>query len=195
MDRALALPPGFHALPGNSDPWQTALRAATLGAEPGTVFWDGAHGWCCAAFVFAPDRPLGNGHSILDLGALALFDAIAVLAPPQVPVHILPPDGLAVDGARVATIRAALAPCCADAIPDWAVLGIDVAMRSGTAAPGDTPDQTCLMEEGFGDVTAADVLMQTSRYLLGWLDEWREGGAPALAHAVTQRTTTQAVAA
>jgi hypothetical protein len=75
------------------------------------------------------------------------------------------------------------------------VLGIDVAIQAGTAAPGETPDQTCLVEEGFGDVTAADVLMQTSRYLLGWLDEWREGGAAALAQAVALRTTTRAVAA
>jgi len=189
------LPPGFRALSGERDPWRTALRLAALGAEPGTVFWDDTHGQCCAAFVLAPDRPLGDGRSILDLGALALFDAIAVLAPPQVPVHILPPDGLAIDGGRAATIRAALAPCCADAIPDWAVLGINVAMQSGTAAPGEAPDQTCLMEEGFGDVTTADLLMQTSRHLLGWLDEWREGGAPALAHAVTLRTTTLAVTA
>jgi BirA family biotin operon repressor/biotin-[acetyl-CoA-carboxylase] ligase len=189
------LPPGFRALSGEGDAWRIALRAAALGAEPGDVFFEGAHGRCCAAFVFAPDRPLGDGGCMLDLGALALFDAVAVLASPQVPVHILRPDGLAVDGGRVATIRTAIAPSGAGAIPEWAVLGIDVAIQGGTAAPGETPDQTCLMEEGFGDVTAADVLMHTSRYLLGWLDEWREGGAAALAQAVALRTTTRAVAA
>jgi len=189
------LPPGFRALSGERDPWRTALRAAALGAEPGTVFWDDTHERCCAAYVLAPDRPLGDGRSIQDLGALALFDAIAVLSPPQMPVHILPPDSLAIDGGRVAIIRTALAPSCDGVIPDWAVLGIEVAMRTGAAAPGETPDQTCLMEEGFGDVTTADVLMQTSRYLLGWLDEWREGAAAALAQAVALRTTTQAVAA
>jgi BirA family transcriptional regulator, biotin operon repressor / biotin---[acetyl-CoA-carboxylase] ligase len=189
------LPPGFRALPGEGDAWRTALRAAALGVEPGAVFWDGAHGRCRAAFVFAPDRPLGDGSFMLDLGALALFDAVAVLAPPQVPVHILPPDGLAVDGGRVATIRMAMAPCREDAIPEWAVLEIEVAIQAGIAAPGEAPDQTCLMEEGFGDVTAADVLMHGSRYLLGWLDEWREGGAAALAQAVALRTTTRAVAA
>lgn len=189
------LPPGFRPFPGEGDAWCTALRAAALGVEPGAVFWEGAYGRCRAAFVFAPDRPLGDGGFMLDLGALALFDAVAVLAPPQMPVHILRPDGLAVDGGRVATIRMAMAPCLEGAIPEWAVLGIDVAIQAGTAVPGETPDQTCLMEEGFGDVTAADVLMHTSRYLLGWLDEWREAGAAALAQAVALRTTTRAVAA
>ena len=60
-------------------------------------------GRCRAAFVFAPDQPLSAGL-LLNLGALALFDAVAVLAPPQVPVRLAPPDGLAVDGGRMQSI-------------------------------------------------------------------------------------------
>ena len=181
-------------MPGGDDAWNTAIRAAMAGAEPGSVFWDGAQGHCRAAFVFVPDRPLAAGL-VLDLGALALFDAIAVLAPPQVPVHLLPPDGLAVDGGRVATLRIAEASAGADGVPEWAVLGIDVAVSSGTAAPGETPDQTCLMEEGFGDVAPADLLTHMSRHLLGWLDVWREDGAVALTRAVAGRAAPAVVAA
>ena len=159
------------------------------------MFWDGAHGRCRAAFVFAPDRPLGAASLILDLGALALFDAIAVLAPPQTPVHIIPPDGLAVDGGRVATLRTAEAPSLTGAIPEWAVLGIDVAVDAEASAPGETPGQTCLTEEGFGDITPADVLVHTCRHLLGWLDAWREDGAASLARVVAQRTAAETVAA
>jgi len=194
IDQSLALPPGFRALPGGDDPWGAAIRAAAAGAEPGSVFWDDAQGHCRAAFVFAPDRPLTAGL-VLDLGALALFDAIAVLAPPQVPVHLLPPDGLAVDGGRVATLRTAEAPAGADGVPDWAVLGIDAAVSSGAAAPGETPDQTSLAEEGFGDVTPADLLMHMSRHLLGWLDVWREDGAAALAGAAMERAAPVVVVA
>jgi BirA family transcriptional regulator, biotin operon repressor / biotin---[acetyl-CoA-carboxylase] ligase len=165
-----------------------------MGAEPGSVFWNDAQGRCRAVFVFAPDRPLAAGL-VLDLGALALFDAIAALAPPQIPVHLLPPDGLAVDGGRVATLRMAEAPAAIGAIPDWAVLGLDVAVNTGAAAPGETPDQTCLAEEGFGDVTSADLLVHMSRHLLGWLDLWREDGAAALARAVAQRASLETVVA
>lgn len=193
IDPLLALPPGFRALPGGDDPWAAAVRAAAAGAEPGSVFWDGAHGHCRAAFVFAPDRPLAAGL-MLDLGALALFDAIAVLAPPQVPVHLVPPDGLAVDGGRVATLRASEAPAGADGVPDWAVLGMDAAVGVSMVAPGDTPDRTSLAEEGFGDVTPADLLTHMSRHLLGWIEAWREDGAAALAKVVAQRAASVAVA-
>jgi BirA family biotin operon repressor/biotin-[acetyl-CoA-carboxylase] ligase len=138
--------------------------------------------------VFTPDRPFDGADLLLKLGALALFDAVAVLAPPQVPVHILAPDGLAVDGGRVATLRAAQPTCHADAIPDWAVLGIDVAVGPQEGAPGDTPDRTSLAEEGFGNVTPADELTHMSRHLLGWIDSWQQHGGAALQREVAPRT-------
>jgi len=46
------------------------------------------------------------------------IDAIAVLAPPQVPVQVLLPDGLTVDGRRVATLRTTEAPAGEDGVPD-----------------------------------------------------------------------------
>ncbi len=145
--------------------------------------------------MFTPDRPFDGANVLLSLGALALFDAVAVLAPPQVPVHILAPDGLAVDGGRVATLRAAQAACRVDAIPDWAVLGIDVVVGPRGGAPGDTPDRTSLAEEGFGDVTPADVLTHMSRHLLGWIDAWQQHGGAALQREVALRTMCSAVPA
>jgi hypothetical protein len=195
----LVLPPGFRACPGGGDPWAAALRGAAQGAAPGSVFVNGAQGRCRAAFLFAPDRPLGETE-LLNLGVLALFDALAVLAPPQVPVHVVPPDGLAVDGGRVATLRAARAAALADAVPnldvpDWAVLGIDVAIDLQASAPGERPDQTCLAEEGFGDIAPADVLTHMSRHLLGWIDAWQEQGGAALQREVSLRLPHGAVAA
>ena len=171
-----------------------------MGAEPGSVFFDGSAGRCQAAFVFTPDRPFDGLNLLLNLGALALFDAVAVLAPPQVPVHILAPDGLAVDGGRVATLREAEALARKDAIPDWtipdwAVLGIDVAVGLQEGVPGETPDRTSLMEEGFGDVTPADVLTNMSRHLLGWIDAWQQHGGAMLQREVALRTLRATVAA
>lgn len=200
----LALPPGFGALPCGNNPWAAAMRGAAAGDDPGSIRWDHADGVLRLAIVLAPDRPMQDAGPVAGLGALALFDALATLAPPQVPMHLLTrdglvPDGLAVDGARVAAIRAAMAPALLDAVPDavpdWAVLGFEVALQARTAEPGATPDRTSLHEEGFGDVTAADVLVNTLRHLLVWLDAWGQDGAAALAPATLQRMMRQAVPA
>ncbi len=200
----LALPPGFGALPCGNDPWAAAMHGAAAGDDPGSIRWDHADGVLRLAIVLAPDRPMQDAGPVAGLGALALFDALATLAPPQVPMHLLArdglvPDGLAVDGARVAAIRAAMAPALPDAVPDavpdWAVLGFEVALQARTAEPGATPDRTSLHEEGFGDVTAADVLVNTLRHLLVWLDAWGQDGAAALAPATLQRMMRRAVPA
>lgn len=145
--------------------------------------------------MFAPDRPIEDPGVLLSLGSLALYDALAVLAPPHVPLRLLPPDGLAVDGARAATLRAAVAPADAGMTPDWAVLGLDVAIDMQAAAPGETPDETCLIEEGFGGVTPAEVLAHVCRQLLGWIDLWRDEGSAALDAAAAGRALPSAVPA
>ena len=185
---ALMLPPGFLAIPAADDLWPLALAAAAAG-EPGSVFWDGSAGCCRAAFVFEPDRSIDAG-ALLDLGLLALFDAIALLAPPRLPLTIALPDRLMVDGATVATLRAAIGP---GLVPTWAVLGLDVAVDLQGPSPGERPDRTCLAEEGFGAVTPAQVLEYTSRSLLGWIDAWREEGPAILARTVAQRGHSVAV--
>jgi BirA family biotin operon repressor/biotin-[acetyl-CoA-carboxylase] ligase len=145
------------------------------------LYWNGADGRCQAAVVLAPHRAVEPGL-LLDLGLLALFDALAVLAPPQMPLAVQRPDGITVDGARAATVRAVEGDGA-----DWAVLGFDVAIRSGHAAPGEMPDHTCLVEEGFGDIAPAELLEHWCRHLLGWVDAWLDDGAGPLSRAVDQR--------
>ncbi len=147
------------------------------------------------AVVLAPDRPMQDSSPIIALGALALFDALATLAPPQVPIHLLPPDGLAVDGGWVATVRAAMAPGPSDMPPEWAVLGWEIAVQAGDTEPGRTPGRTSLHEEGFGDVTADDILVNSLRHLLVWLDAWGQDGITALDPALRQRMAPQPVLA
>lgn len=205
-----SLPPGFRAVcteaapPGETDPWQAALRAAAAGVEPGCVFWNGAGGRTRAAAVFAPDRPLHGPGVLLSLGALALYDALAVFAPPNKPLHILPPDGLAVNAGRAAGLRAVLAPTPApgeadappgEGVPEWAVLGLDLAVDLQAPAPGETPDETCLVEEGFDLVPAPELLAQLCRYLLFWISVWHDEGDAGLSKAVARRAAGPAGAA
>ena len=147
------------------------------------------------AVVLAPDRPMPDPGVVSNLGSLALFDAMAALAPPQVPVHLTPPGGLSVDGAQVAAVRSTLAPSTAGEVPEWAVLGFEVDVSGHAADPGGAPDRTSLHEEGFGDVTAADVLVNTLRHLLMWMDAWGQDGPAALEPALRGRTAHEAVAA
>ena len=190
-----ALPPGFTAVPGGRDAWEAAVRGAGVGDDPGCVRWSFAEGTLHMAVVLAPDRPMRDSSPIVALGMLALFDALATLAPPQVPIHLLPPDGLAVDGGRVATVRAAMASGPSDMPPGWAVLGFEVRVQAGDAEPGRTPDRTSLHEEGFGDVTADDVVVNSLRHLLVWLDAWGQDGAAALDPVLRQRMAPQSVPA
>ena len=190
-----ALPPGFAAVPGGRDAWEAAVRGADAGDDPGRVRWSFAEGTLRIAVVLAPDRPMQDSSPIVALGALALFDALATLAPPQVPIHLLSPDSLAVDGGRVATVWAAIANGQSDLPSEWAVLGWEIAVQAGEAEPGQTPDRTSLHEEGFGDVTADDILVNSLRHLLVWLDAWRHEGPTALESALRQRTARQPVPA
>ena len=190
-----ALPPGFAAVPCGRDAWEAGVHGAGAGDDPGCVRWSFAEGTLHVAVVLAPDRPMQDSSPIVALGALALFDALATLAPPQVPIHLLPPDGLAVDGGRVATVWAAMASGPSDRPPEWAVLGFEIEVQAGDAEPGRTPDRTSLHEEGFGDVIADDILVNSLRHLLVWLDAWGQDGAAALDPALRQRRVPQPVPA
>lgn len=174
------LPPGFEAHACANDPWDAAVTAAGQGCDPATVYWSGTAGRCRAAIVLAPDRAV-EADVLHELGLLTLFDALAVLAPPQMPLAICRPNVIAVDGAQAATIRAVQGPL------SWAVLGFDVALHAEHAAPRETPEETCLAEEGFGEIAAEELLSHLCRHLLGWVDAWRDGGAALLSREIAKR--------
>jgi len=174
-----ALPPGFSDHPSPA-PMAAAMAHAHDDADPGMLFWSGADGRCRAAVLLAPDRAIAP-ETLRHLGLVALHDALATLAPPQVPIRIVPPGAIFVDGASaagVATQQADGQP------PAWAIIGIDVAVAPRGGDPGHRPDETSLQDEGFGDTAAPDVLAQFCRHLLVWIDAWQESGAELLGRSV-----------
>lgn len=184
---ALSLPPGFVSVPAGADAFAAALADADAGGDPGRIHWGERGGACAAAIVLAPDRPV-SADALRDLVLLALYDAIASVAPPQVPIDVVLPGTLLVDGGQVGAVRVAMSPGAAlDAMPDWTVAGFTVALRSELADPGEAPGETSLAEEGFEAVTAADVLGPFCRHLLVWIEAWREEGEPGLARALRHR--------
>jgi biotin-(acetyl-CoA carboxylase) ligase len=173
--RALAaLPPGFTAYEV-AQPWKAAL-AAPADQQPGTVFHAPLGAMLDAAIILAPDPP--DAERVCRLATLAVRDAILAVVPPQIPVA-LTPGGVAVNGGAVAGIRLAAGPALTDGAPAWLAVGVSVRVALALDAPGLTPGQTDLAEEGV-ETTAAALLDSLCRHLLAGIDLWLDQGAAGI---------------
>jgi hypothetical protein len=189
MDQ-LTLPPVFRALAVREDAFGAARASAVAGGEAGTlvVAADAAEPsptLLDLAVVLEPDRPAADCFAALPIAMLAMADALSALGPPLKTVGFDWPDRLVLDGAEVGAAQLALPPPSGEAVPTWLVVGLQLRMRldSDAAEPGRTPDRTALHEEGFGDVTAPEIVEAFARHLLHWVNRWQEEGlAPATRH-------------
>jgi hypothetical protein len=168
MVPSVALPPGFIAV-GAADPIGTAVAQAAAGADPGSVFHAEIAGRCVFAVVLAPEGPIEDG-AVRSLGAQALHDALAGLAPVGLPIGIAV-DHVIVNGAVAATLGVSRPPGATAAVPDWLVLWVDVAIDLQDADPGLNPLSTCLAEEGF-TASGMEVMAAFCRHLLAGVDAW-----------------------
>jgi biotin-(acetyl-CoA carboxylase) ligase len=189
---SLTLPPPFRAFAVAGEVWPAALSAAAAGGEPGTVLWSDDRRRCQAAVILQPDGPLAaSAASALRLTALAAVDALLAVGPPNVPVTIAPPDRIEIDEGLAGGVRIAAPPGTdAAAVPDWLLVGIDLAwLGADPEAPGRDPWRTALCEEGFGDVTAVDLIESFCRHLRHRISGWEEAGDAAIEAAWREHTT------
>ncbi|MDA7966621.1 biotin/lipoate--protein ligase family protein [Ruegeria sp.] len=165
-----------HPVQGAEDPFDRAQAMAALGCDSGSVVYNIQADHLRVAIVFAPEVPLGDAMAMLPLAAVGFQNALGALAPPEVAVH-LGWDGLiCVNGARCGQFRAAASGTDPDAVPDWLVIGWDLALLQTSDTPGDTPDITALYDEGCADVSAVQLVESWSRHMLTWLNRWQEDG-------------------
>ena len=180
----LLLPPAFEPVATRTDAFAAALKTVDRDAGAGNFFWAASSSRFDVAVVWAPELPLCRMWPARSAIMLAIAEALGSLGPPNVPVAFWWPDRIAVNGATVGGIRTA-SPRGAlpDAVPDWMVVGLALRMSypRGTTAPGLSPEQTALTEEGFGDVTAKDLAESFARNLLYWIHQWTEVGPEPLA--------------
>ncbi len=82
------------------------------------------------------------------------------------------------NGATCGRLRLAAPPCAAEAaVPDWLVVGFEAALAFPAGyEPGHDPERTCLHEEGFADVTGAELTATWARHLMAGLDRWQAAG-------------------
>ena len=170
---------GQEVAPGQ-DPMAKAVAEASLGVDPGLVCWRTGAGKLEAAFVLAPEAPLGEAISVAFAIALGFGDALGALAPPEVAVHYDWPGGFRVNGARCGGLRAAASTARAEEEPDWLVIGLAVPVLPEGEDPGRTPEDTCLAEEGCIDIAPEALLESLARHSLVWISTWMTDGMAPL---------------
>jgi biotin-(acetyl-CoA carboxylase) ligase len=169
-------PPLLTGLAVAGDPFEAAVSAAS-GGEPGTVFYSPDEAVMRAAILLAPETPLAQAVSVSFAVALGLNDAIGVLAPPEVGVHLVWPDRLRVNGGLCGRIRMAASAGDPSEEPDWLVVGAEVqVLPLAGVEPGRRPNETCLHDEGCGDISAMALLEAWGRHMMSWLHVYLTDG-------------------
>ncbi|MDJ0827266.1 MAG: DUF4444 domain-containing protein [Rhodobacter sp.] len=161
------------------DPFDKARAEALTGeVEPGLVHYAEAQDIARAAVTLAPELLLQDAIGAVLAVQIGLADALGALAPPEVAVHFVWPNGLKINGADCGGFRAAAATGDPAAEPDWLIVGLDVPILA-EGDGGAAPERTTLQAEGCIDVTATDVIESWSRHMLVWINTFlTEGFAP-----------------
>lgn len=163
-------------VPRHTDPFDKAVSRAVAGVDSGTVFYSEAEDTLRAALVLAPETPLEEAILAVYVAQVGLAESLGALAPPEVPVHFQWPDRIKVNGALCGSIRYAADASEPEAYPNWLVIGIEVPFLPLCDEPGESPNQTCLHEEGCVDITPMALLESWSRHTLLWLTYFMDSG-------------------
>ena len=164
------------AVPRHTDPFDKAVSRAIAGVDSVTIFYSEAVDLLRAALVLAPETPLEEAIQAVYVAQIGLAESLGALAPPEVPVHFVWPDRIKVNGAVCGRVRFAADVSDPQAQPNWLVIGIDVPFMRLTDEPGETPNETCLHEEGCVDITPMALLESWSKHTLLWLTYFMDSG-------------------
>ena len=193
----LSLPPLFSGLfTAGADPFAVACTQARDGCDAGLVAYDLRPDVVRAAIVFAPETPLREACAIVPVCAVGFQNAFGALAPPEVSIHLEWNGKIRVNGGIAGKLKAAASTSDPDRIPDWLVVGLELAFWPSEEDTGLTPDVTALLSEGCGEVEAPLLLEAWTRHSLVWINRWLdEGPRPVhkewsgLAHGLNAPTT------
>lgn len=188
--KKLDLPPVFRevALRESGNAFQHAQEiAAESGA--GTLVWVGRFDLVEFAVVLEPDEPLVAARRALYAGLAALADALAVHAPPEMPLYYDFPATLMFNHGLIGGGQLAWpANASEKERPDWLVFGAMVRMHvMDNLEPGERAPFASLEEEGFDDVAAVTLVESFSRHLMTHMDEWQNNGFAKVARAYLSR--------
>ncbi len=176
--REPVFPPLFHgmAVAGQADPFAKACTQALLGCDSGLVVHNISADRMRAAMVFAPEVPLDHAMAVLIACGLGFQNALGALAPPEVAVHLTWQGGIMVNGANCGQLRVTADTVDPDRVPQWIVVGLELPLMPENDTPGDTPDLTCLYNEGCVEVDPLTLLEAWARHTLVWINTLSEDG-------------------
>lgn len=179
---ALSLPPLFsgHEVAPPAQPLDVACQLARDGCDSGLVVHARGLDRLRAAMVFAPEVTLHAAVAMLPACGLGFHDAFGALAPPETALTLTWDGAILLNGARCGALTLASDTTDPDRVPQWLVLGLDLALMSFSDAPGETPDITALNEEGCGDIDPDELLEAWARHSLIWINRWDEQGPRTL---------------
>lgn len=186
----LDLPPAFRVvtLREAGDAFGHACRIARKEGA-GTLVWVRRFDLVEFAVVLEPEEPLAAARRSIYTCLCALFDALAVHAPPEKLIQFVWPDVILVDGGLVAGARLGW-PKKADekAPPPWLVFGAMVrTVIMGGEEPGLRPQSAALEEEGFDELGSGRLVETFARHLLMWVDTFQQEGFRQIAEHYLQR--------
>lgn len=169
-----------HPVDGSVDPFEKACAMAALGCDGGTIVYGRAADRLRAAMVMAPEVPLEDAVVMLPTCGIGFQNALGVLAPPEVAVHLDWDGGIRVNGASCGRLRMAAAGSDAKAVSEWLVVGLELRLWPDSDDMGKTPDRTALYAEGCADVDPAELLESWARHSLVWINRWSDDGVKPL---------------
>ncbi len=159
------------------DPFEKAVADAQSGrSEVGNLYWSPDDDTLRAAIVFEPEEPLADAAPILFAVANGLNDCIGALAPPEVGLQHVWPVGVNINGALGGGYRVQASSWDDGSVPEWLVVGLELAITSNADDPGRRPDITALAEEGCGHLSRIRLLESWSRHTLVWVNRWSDDG-------------------
>lgn len=183
-------PPAFspHAITADLDPFDRAVEMAKEGVDAGTLLWSARQDIFECAVVLAPENSLESSLPVMLTASVGLGDALGALIPPVVAVTFGWPDRIEMNGGVVGKIRLVISETPnPTAIPDWLVIGFNLA-NAGHWQQGDGGQHaTTLTEEGC-QVDLLDLLESFSRHFLGWINRWQGDGVQPVQQAWMSRT-------
>lgn len=187
---ALDLPPAFRlvTLREAGDAFGHACKIASKEGA-GTLVWARRFDIVEFAVVLEPEEPLAVARRTLYTGLCALFDALAVHAPPEKLIHFGWPDAILVDGGLVAGGRLGWPKSAEEkAPPAWLVFGVMVRTAiMGASEPGVRPDSAALEDEGFDELGSGRLIETFARHLMVWIDVFQQDGFRPIAEHYLQR--------
>lgn len=175
------------AADNGDDPFELAITRAVEGCEPGLIVYGLTPDYLRAAIVLAPEVPLSEAMAMLVACGIGFANALGALSPPEVGVQLGWDGSVFVNGAVCGDLQVATNAEDLEAVPDWLIVGLGVALFPSAAMEagmegGETPNQTTLFQEGCDTVDPVRLLESWARHTLVWIHRWSEDG-PGPLHA------------